>query len=763
MDDRKFTTAATALLLLCAGPNRAAAQTLPAAAPEASTSTVTALPATAALVGQVRLAASPAGAGVVVLVDGERAGTTDASGRFALEGLVPGAHLISLMAPDGQGLHTQLILAPGASLQRTFTLQAGQVDHISVVQKTERTKRAAGEVNLSRKEVSKVPGTFGDPVRVIENLPGASRTPGGAGGALIIRGANPADSAVLMDGIPIPFLYHFGGLTSVVNSEFLSAVNFMPGGFGAQYGRATAGVAEIESAALACDRVRASGSVDPLDAEAFACVPVGRWRVAAAARRSYLDAFLPAMLRASAKDGESPIIVTPAYFDYQLKAERSWDRQRFELFAFGARDGLKVSRASSGEDADMNLATSFTFHRFQIRHLYFGERFTLESALVPGFLRGRSEDGSQDLATSHNASGDIYSLQWRETATMRLTDWLTLRGGIDHLLTHFEFATLDPMSNLGRRYPTPLTMDARTQSLWKQQTSFAEQAYWTELVWRPTDHLTVTPGLRAADLVIATAQRFVLEPRLAARWQATPRTHFTAAGGIYRKLPDLFSGLLLEGIGQPKLDAERAVHSVVGVERGLGPLETKVNGFYVRRDRLPSPTDEVEVHQGKAQPVLFRSDGRGRSYGVELLLRLPADEERRFSGWVAYTLSRSYRSDRRGFASGGSEFLVADPTTPRQGNLATQSHEVLSPYDQTHNLTAVGRWELPWNTSLGFRFQLVTGNPTTPLHQGQAYYDADSDRYQVRRARSPPAADACPPSTGWTCASTNIGSFRAGA
>jgi hypothetical protein len=76
--------------------------------------------------------------------------------------------------------------------------------------------------------------------------------------------------------------------------------------------------------------------------------------------------------------------------------------------------------------------------------------------------------------------------------------------------------------------------------------------------------------------------------------------------------------------------------------------------------------------------------------------------------------------------------MPADPSTPRKGDLSAQSHESLSPYDQTHNLTAVGRWELPWNMSFGFRFQLVTGNPTTPLQQGQSYYDADSDRYQVR-------------------------------
>ena len=240
------------------------------------------------------------------------------------------------------------------------------MESITLKQAAERPRREAGEVTLSQKEVAAVPGTFGDPVRVIENLPGTSRAPGGVGGALIVRGANPADSAVLMDGVQIPLLYHFGGLTSVVNSEFLSAVTFMPGGFGAQYGRATAGVAEIQSAPLACDRVRASASVDLLDAELFGCVPVGRWRVAAAARRSYIDAFLPALLRGRRQGGREPDRRVAGLLRLPAQGrDRPGRRQRFELFAFGSRDGLEVSRATSAEDADLSLGGTLAFHRLQ--------------------------------------------------------------------------------------------------------------------------------------------------------------------------------------------------------------------------------------------------------------------------------------------------------------------------------------------------------------------------------------------------------------
>jgi hypothetical protein len=670
--------------------------------------------------------------GVLVLLDGDVAGTTDSAGRVVLDKVPAGPHLLSLAGPQGEELHQELTLTPGAALSRTIRLSAHEVDTVTITQKVARPRREAGEVVLSQNEVAAVPGTMGDPVRVLENLPGSSRAPGGLGGALIIRGANPADSGVLMDGVQIPLLYHFGGLTSVVSSEFLSAITFMPGGFGAEHGRATGGVAAIQSATLNCEKLRASASVDLLDAEVFTCVPLGSWKLAAAARRSYIDAFLPRIMEGSAEEGQSATIVSPVYYDYQLKAETTPSaRNRFEIFAFGSHDHLKVTQATSAGNADYDLGGTLAFHRLQLRHFFFGDRFNLESSVTPGFLRRSVHEGSQDRGTAEQAGVDMYTVQWRETASLRLGERVTLRGGLDHLLQHWTSDFLTPLPTLARRYPTPLEVDQHTRNSWHHGATGVDQAYWTELVLKATDRLTVTPGLRVSNLVFDQSQRLVFEPRLATRWQAGDETAFTAAAGIYRKLPDLFSGVMVQDFGQPNLAAERAVHTVGGVEQRLGPFETKLEAFYVRRDKLPSPTADVEVKDGRAVPVLFRSDGRGRSYGLEMMLRLPAREQSRFSGWVAYTLSRSYRRDRLGGATGGEQYEPIDAGTPRLADLSSE-REYLSPFDQTHILTTVGRWELPWKMSLGFRFQLVTGNPTTPLERGESYYDADSDRYQVR-------------------------------
>jgi hypothetical protein len=300
------------------------------------------------------------------------------------------------------------------------------------------------------------------------------------------------------------------------------------------------------------------------------------------------------------------------------------------------------------------------------------------------------------------------------------------------VLTHWNANFVTELPNLARRYPSPLEVDMRDHNLWHRRDTSFEQAYWSEVSWRAVEGLTLTPGLRLSHLVFDETRRLVLEPRLGSRWQASDDTTFTAAAGLYHKLPEIMSGVLVDGFGQPGLKAERALHLTTGLEQRLGPLETKLEGFYVRRDRLPSPTNEVEVKDGRAAPVLFKSDGRGRSYGLEVMLRLPVTEQRRYSGWVAYTLSRSTRVDRSPDGEGLDQYESLDPGTPRLSTLPQQSREYLSPFDQTHILTAVGRRELPWNMSLGFRFQLVSGNPTSPMEKGDAFYDADADQYKVR-------------------------------
>ena len=95
-----------------------------------------------------------------------------------------------------------------------------------------------------RTELTTVPGTIGDPLRVLQNLPGVARAPFGLG-LLIVRGANPADTGVFIGGEPIPHLYHFLAGPSVFTANLIDKIDFYPGGFGVRYGRFIGGVVDV--------------------------------------------------------------------------------------------------------------------------------------------------------------------------------------------------------------------------------------------------------------------------------------------------------------------------------------------------------------------------------------------------------------------------------------------------------------------------------------------------------------------------------------
>src|SRR5262249_7953567 len=146
-----------------------------------------------------------------------------------------------------------------------------------------------------------------------ESFPGVARPTYGIG-ALIVRGSNPQDSTSYIAGHQLPLIYHFGGVTSIVNSDLIGNIDFLPGNFSARYGGATGGGGSADMSAARRDRWGGYVAVSPLDTSLLLEGPLGDGSLAIAARRSYVDAILNAVLPADAAIG---LTVAPVYWDYQ--------------------------------------------------------------------------------------------------------------------------------------------------------------------------------------------------------------------------------------------------------------------------------------------------------------------------------------------------------------------------------------------------------------------------------------------------------------
>ncbi len=614
----------------------------------------------------------------------EASGATDVDGRFIVQGH-PGERLRVVVE---SGVHDPCILdvtlpAAGAqALELTCLVARLRVSYETVVEAPKRGEDVTRHT-LSQPELTSVPGTFGDPLRVIQNLPGVARAPYGLG-LLLIRGASPQDSGTYIDGHRVPLLYHFAVGPSVLTPDLIDRIDLYPGGFGVRYGRASAGVVDVTTRTTPVKRMHGSADVDFLDAGAYLEGPIGGgWSAAGAARRSYVDTLLPLVLP------ENTAVAAPVYWDYQARVSRTFAAgERVSIFAFGSRDTLDVI-STDPDSGSLDLGTSVMFHRLIGTWTRNFGAFT--SRLSPSY--GYDDVGFR--AGAVDATGSAHVLGLREELTRPFGESLTLVVGLDNEL---RFDTVD--------FNVPLPPERRTYGRTKHNITNISRtltnlgvAGYAEAIWDVLPQLRLVPGLRFDWFHYLATDKVSVDPRLVARVRASEATAFKGGIGVFHQPPT--PNQLDADYGNPRLPLLYAHQYHIGLEHNFTPaLSFDATMYYMNRQLLPRPSSRLLADGG---PERFAPEGRGRGYGLELLLKHRPTGQ--FFGWIAYSLSRS--EERRVNPN-----MTGSPTTNwRPTN-----------FDQTHNLTAVGSRSFgPYE--LGARFRLVTGIPVTPVLGSE--YDAD--------------------------------------
>src|SRR5262249_20355914 len=160
---------------------------------------------------------------------------TDARGEFSFRDVPPGERQVVITASEFQRFETTERIDPGQLTRTTYHVLRTFFSPYETVVRGARDRKEVSQTTLSLQEVQRIPGTTGDALKVIQNLPGVARPPFN-GGLIVIRGTSPRDSGIFLDGERIPLLFHFGGLVAVYNSELLESVDYLPGNYSTYYG-----------------------------------------------------------------------------------------------------------------------------------------------------------------------------------------------------------------------------------------------------------------------------------------------------------------------------------------------------------------------------------------------------------------------------------------------------------------------------------------------------------------------------------------------
>ena len=460
---------------------------------------------------------------------------------------------------------------------------------------------------MSDAESRMIPGAEGDPLRALEAMPGT--VPLLASGPFIgLRGAGSGMVGVEFDGISIPYLFHLARGKAVVHPWLVDSAALHATGGPARYGGAAGGMI-VGRAAAPHGRARAYGRVRLSDSEAGieAPAPGGRGSVLLAGRYSYTRPMVS--------------LVAPEfrlnYWDYQLRARHDWGQDdSIELLSFGAGDRSSQDTVD-GERDDLFFAS---FHRVALR-------FSHRSSSAAQFRLGVTYARDRWDARPSKIRPDSHGINWRfEMEQPASSELVLLSGATATVYLQHDQRAFGPQEQIESYHRTDLELGS-----------------WLSARYEPGRELSLETGVRfdfissGQSLADPAAVGFAASPRFSLSYRPAPQVlvHHQLSMGAQRPSPVQrpVGRLLAVGVG-----LERSVLSDAGLEwflPGRASLDTTVfhNTYFQVAD-----IEELQRLDGQVDD----RRGQGQAVGIEVLLR--RSFARRLVGFVAYTLSSSWRS-----------------------------------------------------------------------------------------------------------------------
>ena len=636
-------------------------------------------------------------AGVIVSIAelGLDAVTGD-DGSFYFHGIPPGHYEVLAIDPRYDRLERGIGVASRELVEVRLWMRPKGGNPYETVVEGEREVLEVTKRTISRAQMTSVPGTFGDPIRVITTLPGLQRAPFGLG-LLLVRGSNPDDTGIFVDGHEVPALFHFLGGPSIFNADMLDSVSLYPGGFSGRFGRHHGGVVALETRDTKDDGIHGDAKVDFIDAGGYIRFPITKDLTAAAAfRRSYIDLFLGFVLPDPGAGTQR--IVTPVYSDYSAKLDYNLHADgHLSLFLVGSHDSLHVNQKDLDTMTAQDLSSSIDFWRLiasYTRPLGHGLKLTISPAYgvdTVSFAGAQAQDAGPFTSVAIVNT----NLSYRMRVDGKFGRFV-LDTGLDLLNRVTRYQALVPVDD---NLANSGGIDIPPSQLFRGSQELGLGGY-IDLGIDITPRLRLIPSLRIDGYILDGQNRSSIDPRLTARYKLDDAWTLKAYAGQFTQPPQ--PEALDRRFGNPTVGLEHGYHYGLGYEwrpDRLWSLDSEI--YYVDRRDLVVFTDDVVMNpDGTFTYVNFANTGRRESYGFEAILKREITEH--FFGWLTYTYSKSKIDE-----TDGTVVPVA--------------------FDEPHVMNAVASWKPGGGWELGLRFQYATGRPDTPVIGST--YDADSGEY----------------------------------
>jgi hypothetical protein len=552
------------------------------------------------------------------------------------------------------------------------------------------TKAIMGTEVLNMKDIAKIPVIFGekDIIKTLQLLPGIKSSGEGANG-FSVRGGATDQNLILLDEAPVYNASHLLGFFSTFNSDAIKDATIIKGNSPAQYGGRLASVLDVKMKDGNNKTRTISGGIGTVSSRFTYEAPIQKDKSSfiISGRRTYADIFLKA-----SKDLKD----TKLYF-YDLNAKANYyvnKKNRLYFSAYFGRDVLAF-----GETFGTNWGNATATLRW---NNIINTRLFVNTSVI--YSNYDLNTGIQSGTTKFNINSNITDFNIKQDYTYFANPKNAMRFGVN-VIHH----SIKPNTFSG----TVTNEDLKTGR------KGIESAVYFNNVYKATDEFTVDYGLRASaytllggdtyrlynngikyDSVVLAKGKFGktyfnLEPRLTLNYRLNQTSSVKASYSRNTQNLHLMSN---STSGNPtdqwlgnsyNTKPEIADQIALGFSKNFNDNNYEWNTEVYYKD-MQNQVDfkngaDVNTAPDIESELLY---GKGRAYGIELLLKKKAGK---LTGWVGYTLSK----------------------TERKINGINNNNWYNAKQDRTHDLSIVGVYQLNEKWSLAGTFIYNTGNAVT--------------------------------------------------
>jgi hypothetical protein len=585
----------------------------------------------------------------------EGAGVTDARGRFLLH--VPAGRLTLQTGRIGYSSRTiDTTVARGDTLRVDIALSALSVLLGEVTVVAERSPLmplpGLGGTAISPTQIEHIGGSFGDPFRALQALPGVTSN-NEMSCQFNVRGGSTGENLILLGGAQMLEPFHVkespNTSLSIVNVDLLRSITFVPGGFTARYGDRLSSVLDLEY--REGNREKLSGQFEASLTDGTVTLE-GPYSQAGSALVSFRSTYSDYIAR--------------YLTDGTQRAPRFYDLQGTAGFDAGENHHI-TAQFLTGRDMTSGLVNG----DYGVSSVSLSSRHMVSPAtmLRTSFSYYRQyqdltrSPSSSLLSTSVRNSRDGITLrEARLTLDGKVAPWYSINLGVeiqdrDYKLDHTLWSgTAIAQSQLPR-----IILDGRSYRLGGS----------AENLFQFTPALLVNAGIRADHLSLTGETK--VSPRLLAAYHIPNGPVLRGAVGTYYQSPSPDELLAAAGAGLPPQQMLRAVHYIIGLQHQLrSDLAFRVDLY---QKRLYDLISSVRLRSGEIVHS-SRNDAQGYARGFEVELSL---KDERVMAWINVAL------------------MVA-----KEENIFDGRGYHYSPYDQQKTVTAVFEYRVAdrWTVNL---------------------------------------------------------------